>query len=357
MRLLLPEDLLVLVGVGAVVVGVVLLVVQVARQRRHFVDALARATADRAGEAATGPSALPAAVGGAVDSVDRPIAPEQPAAAPPVASPPPAPPVVPDQWTAATNTEIGAHDVSPSGGSASAGSPANSATATDPIGRCPDAVPASEPTAAPAPEPAGPPTPPDVPPAPVTDVGVAAEPGHDRPAPDNPPRAAAQRAPDSAGSSAGSARTVADAVAQAFAVRAAAQRTSARGPASASDEGPPESAPPARPLPATGSATSEPEGPALVSGPPLRPEEAKDRLLAVLLEDPARVLGATVDLDACRARPEWRSDAASRAGLRRVLEQLLGAGLRPDQLARLAGMPLDDVQEVLAPESSDSAEG
>lgn len=76
----------------------------------------------------------------------------------------------------------------------------------------------------------------------------------------------------------------------------------------------------------------------------------------MLLADPALALDATVDMDASQARLERLSGAVPRehAGLREALQRLVGAGLRPDQLTRLAGMPLDEVQEMLSPEPSGS---
>ncbi|WP_232660781.1 hypothetical protein [Pseudonocardia sp. TRM90224] len=85
--------------------------------------------------------------------------------------------------------------------------------------------------------------------------------------------------------------------------------------------------------------------------------DARDRLLAVLLDDPARAVGATIDLDACRAQLDRLSAAVNheRAVLRAVLRRLAGTGLRPDQLAKLAALPLDDVVELLGQDTQRSA--
>ncbi|MCW2722730.1 hypothetical protein, partial [Pseudonocardia sp.] len=102
----------------------------------------------------------------------------------------------------------------------------------------------------------------------------------------------------------GSSRTVAAAVAQALAARAAAGRE----------------------------APAEPE-PAAV---PPREADARDRLLAVLLDDPARAVGAAEELEACRGH------------LGDVLARLARSGLRHDQLARLSGFSIDEVTALLA---------
>jgi hypothetical protein len=82
--------------------------------------------------------------------------------------------------------------------------------------------------------------------------------------------------------------------------------------------------------------------------PPL--SDARDRLLAVLLDDPERAVGAAVELEACLGELDRLSDAVrtGRVALRGVLHRLAAAGLRPDQLARLARLPQAEVQELLA---------
>jgi hypothetical protein len=144
--------------------------------------------------------------------------------------------------------------------------------------------------------------------------------------PDAHPEAAVGRstpeAPRPSTDHGGPGRTVAVAVAQAFALRAAAGRA----PEQASDT---------------------PERAAAV--PPAPRGDARDRLLAVLLDDPVRAVGAAMELEACRSQLDRLSDAVrhERGVLGDVLNRLAGAGLRPEQLARLAGMPLGEVHAVL----------
>jgi hypothetical protein len=77
--------------------------------------------------------------------------------------------------------------------------------------------------------------------------------------------------------------------------------------------------------------------------------DARDRLLAVLLDDPERAVGAAVELETCLRELDRLSDAmrTGRAALRDVLHRLAAAGLRPDQLARLARLPEAEVHELL----------
>jgi hypothetical protein len=77
--------------------------------------------------------------------------------------------------------------------------------------------------------------------------------------------------------------------------------------------------------------------------------DARDRLLAVLLDDPERAVGAAVELETCLRELDRLSDAVrtSRVALRDVLHRLAAAGLRPDQLARLAKLPQAEVEELL----------
>jgi hypothetical protein len=155
---------------------------------------------------------------------------------------------------------------------------------------------------------------------------------------------------------AGSGRSVAAAVAQAFAVRAAAAKrngidqrsgiddkingidqgnridqrlSSADRGSSPSDPGPSDASVPAPPAP-----PSTPSAPAQPSPPRA---DARDRLLAVLLDDPARAVGAAAELEACRTQ------------LQDVLQRLAGSGLRAEQLARLAGLPVDEVRALVTP--------
>ncbi|OLT21767.1 hypothetical protein BJF78_34020 [Pseudonocardia sp. CNS-139] len=87
--------------------------------------------------------------------------------------------------------------------------------------------------------------------------------------------------------------------------------------------------------------------------PPAGRADVKDRLLAVLLDDPAVAVDATIELDACRAQLERLNSAVQheRNVMRDVLRRLAGTGLRPDQLARLAGMPVEELKALLAPAS------
>lgn len=79
--------------------------------------------------------------------------------------------------------------------------------------------------------------------------------------------------------------------------------------------------------------------------------DARDRLLAVLLDDPGRAVGATVELEACRAQLARLSDAMAheRGVLRDVLARLAATGLGAEQLARLAELPADEVRALLEP--------
>jgi hypothetical protein len=77
--------------------------------------------------------------------------------------------------------------------------------------------------------------------------------------------------------------------------------------------------------------------------------DVRDRLLAVLLDDPERAVGATVELEECLRELGRLSDAVrkERAVLPDVLHRLTAAGLRPEQLARLAAMPVAEVERLL----------
>jgi hypothetical protein len=123
---------------------------------------------------------------------------------------------------------------------------------------------------------------------------------------------------------AGSSPTVAAVVAQALAVRAAVDR-----PAGADAE---ESAPKPEPVATVASRV-----------------DVRDRLLAVLLDDPVRAVGAAVELETCRGQLERLSEAMQheRESLGDALTQLAGAGLQPEQVAKLASMPVDEVREIL----------
>ncbi|GAA2563480.1 hypothetical protein [Pseudonocardia hydrocarbonoxydans] len=135
----------------------------------------------------------------------------------------------------------------------------------------------------------------------------------------------------------GSGRTVAAAVAHAFAVREARGRPAVDG------------------APATAHAHLVGEGDAAGAwsapgGPPADRGDARDRLLAVLLDDPVRAVGATVELEACRRQLARLTEAVQheRDALGSVLARLADAGLAPDQLARLSGLSDDELRGLLA---------
>jgi hypothetical protein len=77
--------------------------------------------------------------------------------------------------------------------------------------------------------------------------------------------------------------------------------------------------------------------------------DARDRLLAVLLDDPMRAVGAAVDLQDCQERLDRLAASLQdeRGRLGDVLGRLAHAGLRPDQLARLSGLSDAEVAELL----------
>ncbi|GAA1234799.1 hypothetical protein [Pseudonocardia alaniniphila] len=160
---------------------------------------------------------------------------------------------------------------------------------------------------------------------------------------------------------AGSGRSVAAAVAQAFAVRAAAakrngieHRSGIDDKINGTDQGNridqrlgsvDRGSTPSDPGPADASTPPQPPPPPAPSAPPALAQpsfaraDARDRLLAVLLDDPARAVGAAAELEACRTQ------------LQDVLQRLAGSGLRPEQLARLAGLPVDEVRALVTPAS------
>lgn len=134
----------------------------------------------------------------------------------------------------------------------------------------------------------------------------------------------------------GSGTAVAAAVAHALAMRAAGASGAAGQPA-ADGPGPTATAPAIRP-----------EKPP--PDPPAAPGDARDRLLAVLLDDPEQALVATTDLDACRGRLQGLDAALrhERGVLADVLARLAATGLDHEQLSRLADLPVDEVRHLLA---------
>ncbi|GAA5132511.1 hypothetical protein [Pseudonocardia adelaidensis] len=434
MQLPLSASALVMLGVGAVLVGAVILVVEIARRRK--------------------PASRPTRVPPDMRMPQQPAAPSGPYAATAPADGPVAQPYVPQA------------------------EPVPAPAAPEPE---PAAPPAPQPVAAPEPEPAAPPAPQPVvapvpaaaPPHPVEVSSSVQPPAGDDHVPAAWTPAAGMPAVPSRSHQAGSGRTVAAAVAQAFAVRAAASRTGASsaqrpvGPPPGADESAVAQPEPERPEPVPTrdvdgvdpAATTDPEGVGLavpatpdhevrtpvvdepgpdVSGngwvapvahgtngdrpsdapeqvpdgdgrppeerqvpepgsdgeapaaaaaaglaaaawtPPAAPvpadpdpadvpaprsdedgvarqdgpaPDARDRLLAVLLDDPERAVGATVELESCLRELDRLSDAvrSERSALRDVLHRLAAAGLRPDQMARLARMPLPEVEALLSP--------
>jgi hypothetical protein len=77
--------------------------------------------------------------------------------------------------------------------------------------------------------------------------------------------------------------------------------------------------------------------------------EARDRLLAALLDDPRSAVGAVVELQDCQERMNRIKGALheERGRLRDVLGRLARSGLRADQLARLSGLADSDVADLL----------
>ncbi|SHK42116.1 hypothetical protein SAMN05443637_10651 [Pseudonocardia thermophila] len=78
--------------------------------------------------------------------------------------------------------------------------------------------------------------------------------------------------------------------------------------------------------------------------------DARDRLLAVLLDDPVRTVGAAAALEASSAQLSRLSEALSheRSVVREHLAKLAAAGLEPDQLASLSGLPAAEVRALLS---------
>lgn len=83
--------------------------------------------------------------------------------------------------------------------------------------------------------------------------------------------------------------------------------------------------------------------------------DARDRLLSVLLTDPARAVGATEDLDDARARIDQLGDVLRRRRdeLAVAVRHLHESGLDREQIGRLAGMGGDDVASILEARTGD----
>jgi hypothetical protein len=78
--------------------------------------------------------------------------------------------------------------------------------------------------------------------------------------------------------------------------------------------------------------------------------DARDRLLAVLLDDPVRTVGAAAALEASSAQLSRLTAAVTheRDVLGVHLSRLAAAGLQPEQLASLAGLPAAEIRDLLA---------
>lgn len=208
----------------------------------------------------------------------------------------------------------------------------------------------------------------EAPTGPVEDVAVENVPGD--PADGEPDGSAAVRPESGPADRVGSGRTVAAAVAQALAVREARARVAAsssegragddEGPASTDISPHPHAPQPA--VPARAAAPVQPDGPVpdapgapdggVWQSPPPAPRgrgDVRDRLLAVLLDDPVRAVGAAVELEACRRQLDRLTDAVrhERHVLGSVLARLAEAGLAPDQLARLSGLSDEELRSLL----------
>jgi hypothetical protein len=83
--------------------------------------------------------------------------------------------------------------------------------------------------------------------------------------------------------------------------------------------------------------------------PPTTRGDARDRLLAALLADPVRALGATADLESVRNQLDRLNEQVSheRDVLGQILHRLASAGLDDAQIARLAGLPAAEVRSLL----------
>lgn len=87
--------------------------------------------------------------------------------------------------------------------------------------------------------------------------------------------------------------------------------------------------------------------------------DARDRLLSVLLADPARAVGATEDLDEARDRIDQLGDVLRRRrdDLALAVRRLHESGLDREQIGRLAGMGGDEVATILEARTGDGADG
>jgi hypothetical protein len=147
----------------------------------------------------------------------------------------------------------------------------------------------------------------------------------------------------------GSTRAVAEALQHAMAMRAAAaERGAARTTHSSTPDE--EAVAPTEDGPGSGTPVDvvpEPRTPDSATGESRN--AVRDRLLAVLLPDPDRAVGATVDLDSSQGALQRLSEAVrqEQASLGAVLRRLLDSGLSVEQVAKLADLPTCDVATIL----------
>jgi hypothetical protein len=147
----------------------------------------------------------------------------------------------------------------------------------------------------------------------------------------------------------GSTRAVAEALQHAMAMRAAAaERGAVRTTHSSTPDE--EAVAPTEDEPGSGAPVDvvpEPRTPDSTTGESRN--AVRDRLLAVLLPDPDRAVGATVDLDSSQGALQRLSEAVrqEQASLGAVLRRLLDSGLSVEQVAKLAGLPTCDVATIL----------
>ncbi|TCK27067.1 hypothetical protein [Pseudonocardia endophytica] len=92
---------------------------------------------------------------------------------------------------------------------------------------------------------------------------------------------------------------------------------------------------------------------------PVPVSDARDRLLSVLLTDPATAVGATTELDDTRARIDQIGDVLRRrrADLATAVHRLHASGLTGEQIGELAGLECADVQEILQGPSGEGSGG
>ncbi len=89
--------------------------------------------------------------------------------------------------------------------------------------------------------------------------------------------------------------------------------------------------------------------------PPCAVPDVRDRLLSVLLSDPAAALGAATDLDENRERIDRLGDVLRRrrADFATAVQRLHASGLTGEQIGRLADLDGDDVRAILEQPTGD----